>query len=133
MNAFIVEIENRPGEMARVTEVLASQRVNVLVSSIAIGARGGIGFVANNEELARSALKGARIAYREVPVLHVRMEDKPGQTASASRQLANVGVNIEVWLPVNTAPDNFIVAVGVDKVEAAKKALGKQVTTWSYH
>ncbi len=133
MNAFIVEIENRPGEIARVTEVLAARRVNILVSSLAVGARGGIGFVANNEELARSALNGAKIAYREVPVLHVRMQDKSGQTASASRRLASAGVNIEVWLPVNTTPDNFIVAVGVDKVEAAKKALGEQITTWSYH
>lgn len=132
MNAFIVELENRPGAMARVTEVLARRGVNLLVYGIGLGARGAIGFIANDEERARSALKDAEITYREVPVVHVRMEDQPGQAASASRKLADAGVNIDVWLPVDTRPDSFTVAVGVDKVDAARRALEGQLTTFTY-
>ena len=50
-----------------------------------------------------------------------------------SRRLANGGVNIEVWLPVDTSPETFTVAVGVDTLDAAKQAVGNQLTTWSYH
>lgn len=133
MNAFIVELENRAGEMARVTEVLAKREVNILVSGLGLNGRGAIAFVANDEERARSALREAEIAYREVPVVHVRMEDRPGQAARTSRRLADAGVNIQVWLPVDTTLANFTVAIGVDKVEAARRALSDQLTMWSYH
>lgn len=133
MNAFIVELPNRPGEMARVTEVLAARNVNILVWGIGIGDRYGMPFVCNDEEGARKALGDAGISYRELPILHVRMEDKPGQSAAASRKLADAGVNIELWAPVDTGPEGLTVAVGVDDLEAAETALSGQLTTWSYH
>ena len=66
------------------------------------------------------------------PILHVRMEDKPGQALNTSQKLAKADLNIEFWLPVDTSKDNFIVAVGVDNVEAGRKALSDQLTTFSY-
>ncbi len=88
--------------------------------------------MANDEEASRLTLRDAGIAYREIPVITVRMEDKPGQTASTSRRLADARVNIELWLPVDTSQDNFIVALGVDNVEAAQEVLSEQLTTWTY-
>lgn len=133
MNAFIVDVENRPGQMGRVTKVLAERGVNLLVYSLGLGTKGVIVFIAHDEERARSALRDAGIGCREVPVIFVRMEDKPGQAASASRRLAEAGVNIEVWLPVDTDPAKFTYAVGVEKVDAARQALSGHLTTWSYH
>ena len=132
MNAFVVEVENRPGEIARVTEKLAARGVNILVHSLGMGDRGVIDFVASDEDASRSALSDAGISYREVPLLHVRMEDKPGQAFSTSQKLAEAGVNIEFWLSVDTSKENFIVALGVDNVEAAQKALSDQLTTYTY-
>lgn len=103
MNAFVVEVENRPGEMARVLEPLATQEVNILGSGLGLGSKGAIVFVANDEDRARSALRGAKIGYREVPVIHVSLEDKPGQALRVSKKLADAGVNIEVFLPVQAA------------------------------
>ncbi|MFQ5932527.1 MAG: hypothetical protein ACE5MM_08975 [Nitrospiraceae bacterium] len=132
MNAFIVEVENRPGEIARVTEKLAARGVNILVHSLGMGERGVIDFVASDEDASRSALSDAGISYREVPVFHVKMEDIPGQAFSTSQKLAEAGVNIEFWLAVDTSKENFIVAVGVDNSEAARAALGDQLTTFTY-
>ncbi|MGH2580662.1 MAG: hypothetical protein ACRDGP_07420 [Actinomycetota bacterium] len=53
MNAFIVDLENRPGEMARVTEKLAARNINILVYGVGLGERFGLPFVCNDEEGAR--------------------------------------------------------------------------------
>ena len=71
-------------------------------------------------------------AVREVPVLHVRMEDRPGQAATTSRRLGEAGVNIALWLPVDTRGERFTVAIGVDDEAAARQALGDQVTEFRY-
>ena len=86
----------------------------------------------NDEEATRSTLDNAGIGYREIPIFTVRMEDKPGQAASTSRRLTDAGVNIEFWLPVDTSPTNFIVALGVDNLEAARNAVSEQITDWTY-
>ncbi len=132
MNAFIIQRKNQPGEMAKVTEALAARGVNILVSALPLGERWAIGLVTSDEQGARSALRDAGIAYQEVTVLAVRMLDKPGQAASVSRKLADAGINIELWLPVDTTPEKFIVAVGVHDIEAARRVLRDQVIAWSY-
>ena len=65
-------------------------------------------------------------------MIFVAMEDKPGQTAATSRKLADAGVNIEFWLPVDTSTGTFTVAIGVDRTDAAELALSSQLTAWSY-
>ncbi len=132
MNGFITQLENRPGEMARLMEALSAQGVNVLIYAVSTGDQAAVGFVVNDEEATRSTLRDAGFGYREIPVFTVRMEDKPGQAASTSRRLADAGVNIEFWLPVDTSQSNFTVALGVDNVEAAQEAQSEQITSWNY-
>ena len=91
MNAFIFQLPNRPGELARVTEALAARRINLLVYDLGPGDEAGIAFVASDEETTRSTLGELGVVFREIPVLTVRMEDKPGQAASTSRRLADAG------------------------------------------
>lgn len=132
MTVFIVEVENRPGEMAEVTQTLANRGINILVFGVGVGDRSALALVASDEQGSRSALDDAGIAYRELPVLHVKMEDKPGQAAGISRRLADDGINIELWLPVDTSKDKFTVALGVDNIEAARETLREQLVEYQY-
>lgn len=132
MNAFVFQLPNHPGELAKVTQALAARGVNLLVYDLGPGDPGAVGLVASDDATTRSALGDLGVTFREIPVLTVRMEDKPGQAASTSRRLADAGVNIELWLPVDTSPDNFVVALGVDDMEAARQAVSEQLTDWSY-
>ncbi|MFQ5938323.1 MAG: hypothetical protein ACE5LB_18120 [Acidiferrobacterales bacterium] len=132
MNGFIVEANNRPGELARLTEKLADRGVNILIYALVLDGQAAIGWVASDEAASRAVLDELGMTYRELPLIYVMMTDKPGQTAAISRRLAKAGVNIEFWLPVDTTADRFTVALGVDYVDAAKEALGEQLTTWSY-
>ncbi len=132
MNAFVFQLPNHPGELVKITEAIAAQGVNLLVYDLGPGDPGAVGLVASDDETTRSTLGDLGVTFREIPVLTVRMEDKPGQAASTSRRLADAGVNIELWLPVDTSPDNFVVALGVDDMEAARQAVSEQLTDWSY-
>jgi hypothetical protein len=128
VNAFVFDLPNRPGELARVTEALAARGINILIYDLGLV----LGVVVSDEQATRSTFKELGVAVREISVMTVRMEDNPGQAANISRRLADAGVNIEIWLPVDTSPQSFIVALGVDDIEAAREAVGEQISEWSY-
>jgi hypothetical protein len=132
MQAFITEAVNRPGEFARYAEAIATRGINLSgVVCLGLGDRGGAAFLSADEAGLRRALNDAGIAYREVSLVTVGIEDKPGTAASAARTLADAGVNIELLAGVGTSDHKVILAIGVDKVEDARRALGDLVTEWS--
>lgn len=132
MQAFITEAANRPGELARHTEAIATRGINLSsLVCLGVGDRGGAAFLAADEAGLRSALNDAGIAYREVALVTIGIEDQPGTAASAARKLADAGVNIEFLAPVDQGRGKVTMAIGVDKVDEAKRALGDLVTEWS--
>jgi hypothetical protein len=132
MQAFMVEAANRPGELAREAEAIAARGINIEAISLSFGDRGGTAFLAHDEAGARSALTAAGIGFREVPVLTIALEDQPGTAAAAARRLADAGVNIELFAPVDYgAGRKATIAIGVDKIEEARRALSDQLTEWT--
>ena len=95
MQAFIIESANKPGELARHASVIAKRDINVYPFSLGLGSRGGQAFVAADEAGVKSALTSAGITYKEVPVLPIWLEDRPGTAALTAQRLADAGVNIE--------------------------------------
>jgi hypothetical protein len=94
MSAFTVELDNRPGELARLCEAMAGSGVNLLLCATTHGGRGVVAFIADGEAAAQAALDGAGIAYLLRPALTIRMENLPGAGAAAFRKLADAGVNV---------------------------------------
>jgi len=131
MQAFIVEAANRPGELARVTELIAGRGINIEAFSLGYGSNGALAFLSHDEKGLRGALDGTGITYKEVPLLTIWLEDKPGQVAWAARQLADAGVNIEFFGPVDFGNDRkATIAIGVDKIDAARTALSDHLVEW---
>ena len=125
MQWFIVEAANKPGEFARHAEEIAQRGINLAnVVCLGIGDRGGAAFHAKDEAGLRSALSDAGIGYREVSVVTARLDDKPGTVAEAARLLGDAGVNIELLAPMGMDGSKVTVAIGVDKAEQARVALG---------
>jgi len=127
MSAFVVELQSRPGELARLCEAMAARKVNVLLCGMAHGDSGTVAFVADDEGAARTALDDADIAFTERPALTVRMENVPGAGAQTFRRLAETGVNLDLLLPVQVSKEEFFAVICVDDVEAARTALGEQL------
>ena len=130
MQAFIIESTNRPGEFARQAAAIASEDVNVAAIAMGIGPRGASAFLTRKESAVRRALKETGISYHEVPVLTVALEDRPGTEAKAAKKLADAGVNIELFVPLEHADGKATIAIGVDKIEEARRVLSDQLTEW---
>jgi hypothetical protein len=130
MQWFIVEATNRPGEFARHAGEIAKRGINLAnVVSLGIGDRGGLAFYAKDESGLRSALNDAGIGFREVAAVTAKLEDKPGTVAEAARRLGDAGVNIELLAPLGMDGTSVTVAIGVDKEDQARTALGDLAST----
>ena len=97
MNDVTIELEHRPGALARMGETLG--RVSVegggafLVNGVGVAH-----FLFEDGEAARRALEAAGIrvlAVRDVLVQKLK-QDVPGQLGMVARRMAEAGVNIEV-------------------------------------
>jgi hypothetical protein len=131
MQAFIVDLPNRPGELARVADTIATRQINVEAFCLSSGTTGAAAFLTYDEQGVRSALDAGGFTYREVPFLTISLEDKPGQVAWAAKRLGDAGVNIELFAPVEYGTDHTAtIAIGVDKVDAARRALSDHLTEW---
>ena len=130
MQWFIVEAANRPGEFARHAGEIAKRGINLAnVVCLGLGDRGGAAFYAQDEAGLRSALNDAGIGFREIAVVTATLEDKPGTVADAAKRLGDAGVNIELLAPMGMDGRSVTVAIGVDKEEQARKALGELAST----
>ena len=131
MQSFIVEATNRPGELARVANAIAEKGINIEAFSLGYGTHGALAFLGHDEKGLKSALTAAGITFKEIPLLTISLEDKPGTVAKTASRLADAGVNIEFFAPVeNKADGRATVAIGVDKIDAARTALSDQLVGW---
>ena len=129
MSAFTVELDNQPGELARLCEAMASSGVNLLLCATTHGGGGVVAFIADDEAAAQAVLDGAGIGYLIRPALTVRMENLPGAGAAAFRKLADAGVNVDLLLPVRISEEEFYAVICADDAAAAERALAGQVVS----
>jgi hypothetical protein len=125
MNAFIVELPNRPGSLAMIAEAVAERGINITgFAGATSGELGSVSLTTDDESGTRNALGEKGWVYREVPIVRASLEHRPGALAAAARRLADAGVNIETVFVSGMDGDKVEVAFGVDTPEAAQRALG---------
>lgn len=127
MSAFTVQLENRPRELARLCQAMASSGVNLLLCATTRGEDGVVALIADDEASAQTVLEDAGFDYLKRPALTVRMENKPGVGATTFRKLADAGVNVNLVLPVHISDELFFAVMCVDNENAARGALGDQI------
>ena len=125
MKAYILEMQDRPGEVAKIAEALANRGINIVsLTGITAGGRGAVGVCTNDEQGTRSALQEAGYSPREVDLVPVTLRDEPGALAKAARKLADAGVNLELLLPTKIGAGDVNIAIGAQDAERARSALG---------
>lgn len=88
--------ENRPGQTARLSRLLADARINIRLMTItSVGAFGVMKFVVNNYELAHELLRREGYAATLVDVLALEVPDEPGALHGVAQALADRDINIE--------------------------------------
>ena len=132
MRAFIVNLDNRPGTLADLGEALGERGINITgLAGTTWEGNGAAAIVTNDDDGATAALDEAGLAYRQVEVVSVTLEDRPGALGEAARRLATAGVNIELILPSGMQGSRITLAIGVDNIEGAREALGELAATGS--
>lgn len=94
----VIELDNRPGELARVATAISDAGVNLSAATcLGDGARAELHILVPHAEPVRRALaitNQAITAEREVVVVEVR--DEPGQLAALARKVGEAGINLDL-------------------------------------
>ena len=92
---FNVYVEDKVGELARVTDVLAKSAVNIRgLATDKLGRGPSVKIITDDETSTRRALARAGFDFEESEVLVVDLIDRPGEIAKIAKQLAKDGKNI---------------------------------------
>jgi hypothetical protein len=119
-----VFVENKPGRLAAVTEVLKQNNINIRAFTIAdAGDFGIIRMVVDKTEEAYQALREAGFTVRMTNVLAVEVEDKPGSLHNIAKALGDAGVNIDYVYAFTSEEHKALIIFRVDDNEKAKKIL----------
>jgi hypothetical protein len=122
---FTVILEDRPGELARLGEVLGDAGVNIGGLAAFTGDGRGVIHVLVDDDAtgrARDALKTAKMGVAdERDVLVVDVVDQPGTLGELTRQLAEANVNVD--LAYTTFGDGARIVIATDDLESARAAI----------
>ena len=126
MKDLAVIIENRPGALADLGELLGKNGINMEgLCGIPLKDEAIIHILVEDESVARFILEDAGYeisAIREVLVMDIGpIAGKPGSGGQMARKIGNVGVNIDL---IYLAEHNKLV-IGVDDIDRAQNALAK--------
>jgi hypothetical protein len=116
-------VENLPGRMGRLTDILEKADVNIRGFSLMDTADFGIArFVVDNPEKALAAFEEAGVLIRTTEMLCIELPDKPGTLDRVFTDIGDEGINVDyAYSLVST-----YVVLKVDDVEHAEALLAKQ-------
>ena len=124
MNAFLVDMENKPGEFARVSEAIAMKGINITsISGSTCGSSGRVALATDNDGATRTALSEAKCTYTESELTEASLRNQPGSLAAVARRLADAGVNIEAIMPTGMKGNDVSVAFITDNPAKARSLL----------
>ena len=121
---FIVQLTNRPGALASLSESLAARGVDLrAIVGGGIGELGHIILTTADDHTTRTVLTEEGYTFIEGESILTEVDDRPGGMARVSRALADAGVNIYGHLFLGRWGDRAMFAFVVDDPEKARPIL----------
>jgi hypothetical protein len=116
-----IDIENKPGALARVAAAISDAGVNIAAATcIGTGGSAELHILVPHAEAARHVLAISHVGVtREREVVVVDVEDRPGVLADLTRMIARAGVDLDL---VYVATRNRVV-FGAPDLDGLKAAL----------
>ena len=120
-------VENQPGSLAEVTEILGNAGIDLRAMSLADTADFGVlRLIVDDAQRALEVLRAARYVVSVTQMLALSIEDAPGSLARVLRILANAGINIEyLYAFITRQQGRAFVALRVEDVARAVDLLVK--------
>ena len=130
MHAFLVELENKAGELARITEAIAAKGIDIKgVSGSTCGSSGSLALMTDDEAKTRAVLTETRSKFREIEATETSIAQAPGSLAKVARRLADGGVNVEALIATGMQGNEVTVAFVTSDPAKARTILSRVGTT----
>ena len=125
MKEFKVFVQDKPGELARVTEALAARSVNIrAIASEGSKEQSFLRVVTNDVATTQKALEAAGLKFTLAEIVIMELLDRPGELSKVARRLARNGVNVESIYILGSTNGQTELALVCKDVEKAKRAMG---------
>jgi hypothetical protein len=109
---FSVFLVNKPGVLAQVTRALATQKINIVATTLVDSQEHGVlRFVASNTAAARQTLTGLNLPTTETDVLRMELSNRPGALAEIATRLGENHININYAYCTGGAPGGKTTAI----------------------
>ena len=90
-----IQLENRPGTLAKLGNALANRKVNIVAFQASTGERRSqIHLVVDNLAAAKKVLDAEGLTYTENDVAQVALPNRPGELARVAGRLGEADINI---------------------------------------
>ena len=128
MDAFIVDLKNKPAELAKVAEAIAEKGIDITgFSGSTFGDSGTLTLTTDNEVATRRVLTDGGWKFRTIEVVETSLPNKPGSLPRRPAGSAKAGINIEAAFPAGMTGTSAHLVFATDNPAKAKQALGEPV------
>ncbi len=122
MRDFAIQLTHRPGELARITNALSLQNVNIKsLAAMMLANEAMVRLIPDDPVAARKALNENHIRFEEKELVTLLLENRAGELTGVASKLAEAGLNLEAVYVVGLADNLIELAFAVDDVKKAKK------------
>lgn len=120
-----VFVENKKGRLARITDVLGHEGIDLIALSIADTTNFGImRCIVSDPDKAVTVLKQNGLTASMTEVIVAEVTDRPGGLAGVLKALDEAGISVEyLYSFVRTPAENALILFRVENIEAAIEAL----------
>lgn len=123
---FVIQLDNRPGELAHLARALGTRGINITHISCAGTGNIACAFMTTTEdEQTREVLRGLGHDFVEGATVVVDVLDQPGGLAEVAERFAAAGVNIHGTLCIGRRAGIIEMAFAVDDEAKARAALAQ--------
>jgi hypothetical protein len=124
MKELTVITPNKPGVIASISSELGAKRINIeSISTEVSGDTGVIHIITRDGNKARKLIESLGYKVVDSDILVLRLQDRPGELAKVSSQLAENGVNIENVYMLSKERSSTLLALKVDNMKRAATLL----------
>jgi hypothetical protein len=126
---FVVQLDNRPGELAHLARALAARGIDIRhIGGVGAGELGCAFITTSDDQATREVLHGLGHPYVEGAPILVEVLDEPGGLADPAERLAQAGVNVCGTMMVGRRPGVVEMIFCVDDEGRAREALHQSIT-----
>jgi hypothetical protein len=124
-------MENKPGQLARISELMGEAGVNILAFFVSTATKGGQGlirFVGDNPDKARQVLKSQNMPFEVNEVIAAETPHHAGGLLAVLNPLRHALINVSYIYPCIQTGDATILIIGVESQQ--KKAIDALKKDW---